>query len=219
MKAKNIFVLSSLALLGLAVATASIKSNNPLETKAGASHIVQFGPSYNSEKIGSYTNSWSVNCDGIKYNLENWNNNNNEWDYVKAGSKKDTSVATFSTTATFANPIENIVFTFDTWNTSNVSSTTLYTATDSSFKENLNSKSLSFKQGDNTVEINNPTSDLFYKLEISIKKSKNGIIQLSKVIFNEVNQSLLAPTNLSFDNSSKTLTWDAVENADSYELT
>ena len=85
MKAKNIFVLSSLALLGLAVATASIKSNNPLETKAGASHIVQFGPSYNSEKIGSYTNSWSVNCDGIKYNLENWNNDNNEWDYVKAG--------------------------------------------------------------------------------------------------------------------------------------
>ncbi|HBM70546.1 MAG TPA: hypothetical protein DD377_04185 [Firmicutes bacterium] len=220
MKAKNIFVLSSLALLGLTVTTASIKSNNPLETKAGASHIVQFGKSYNSKGISGYTNSWSVNCNGIKYNLENWNNNNNEWDYVKAGSKSSDSVATFSTTATFANPIENIVFTFDTWNTSNVSSTTLYTATDSSFKENLNSKSLSFKQGNNTVEIDNSTSDLFYKLEISIKKtSSNGPIKLSKVIFNEVNQSLLAPTNLSFDNSSKTLTWDAVENADSYELT
>ncbi len=222
MKAKNIFVLSSLALLGLAVTTTSIKSNNPLETKAGVSHIVQFGPSYNSTKISGYTNSWSVNCDGIKYNLENWNNNNNDskWNFVRAGSKSSDSVATFSTTSLFSNPIKNIVFTFDKWSASNLSSTTLYTATDSSFKENLNSKSLSFKQGDNTVEIDNPSSDLFYKLEISIKKSSsNGPIQLSKVVFNEVSEALPAPTNLSFDNSSKTLTWDAVENADSYELT
>lgn len=219
MKAKSIIVLSLFALLVSTVAVANI-SNQPKETNAGVSHTVQFGSEYNSAKISSYTSSWSVTCDNTKYNLANWNNNNNEWNYVKAGSKKSASIATFSTTATFSNPISKIVFTFDKWTSSSVTSTTLYTATNSGFTENLNSKTLTIVQGDNAISIDGASSDLFYKLEISIAKaSSNGIIQMSKVVFNEIEQKLAAPTNISFNNSTKTLTWDAVENADSYELT
>ncbi|MDY4899670.1 MAG: hypothetical protein SO194_02555, partial [Sodaliphilus sp.] len=56
-----------------------------------------FGKDYNSKAVSSYTDSWSATNAGFTVNLQNWNNNQNAWDYVKAGRKNEASVATITT--------------------------------------------------------------------------------------------------------------------------
>ena len=79
------FLLTLLCAAGLA--TASNAAVSELYT-------VQFGKDYNSEEMGSYENSWHVTCDGTQWDMANFNNNKNVWNYVKCGRKKGASVAT-----------------------------------------------------------------------------------------------------------------------------
>lgn len=56
-----------------------------------------FGNGYNSKSVSAYTETWSATNEGFKVTLANWNNNKNQWNYIKAGRKNNASVATITT--------------------------------------------------------------------------------------------------------------------------
>ena len=44
-----------------------------------------FGSSYNSGKVSGYTDTWYSTTSGFKVDIKNFNNNNNDWNYIKCG--------------------------------------------------------------------------------------------------------------------------------------
>ena len=63
-----------------------------MSAEESVAYTLKFGASYNSDPIGSYTNNWSATVDGFTWNIENFNNNQNNWAYVKCGSKNFESI-------------------------------------------------------------------------------------------------------------------------------
>lgn len=60
---------------------------------------IQFGEDYNSQKVNNYTTTWTATKDGKTWTLTNFNNNQNNWNSVKCGSKKNTSIASIASPA------------------------------------------------------------------------------------------------------------------------
>lgn len=170
------FLLTLLCAAGLA--TASNAAVSELYT-------VQFGKDYNSEKMGSYENSWHVTCDGTQWDMANFNNNNNEWNYVKCGRKKVASVATITSSAALPEKISSVTVTIDAITTKNVNSISLTVADDAQFNTNSATyTAANLATGDLPFTIDKPAANKFYKLTFDCAAaSGNGVIQLSKVVF------------------------------------
>lgn len=92
-----------------------------------------FSADNNSGPISSYTDTWKVTCDGLVWSVENFNNNKNGWDFVRAGSKKFASVAALSTDAAMADAITKVVVTLNKADASKVNSFKLIVASDADF--------------------------------------------------------------------------------------
>lgn len=149
-------------------------------------YTVQFGKDYNSEGVSAYNKSWSVTCDdGTQWNIANFNNNNNGWNYIKCGSKKEASVATITSSAALPEKISSVTVTIDTITTNNVNSISLTVADDAQFETNAATyTAATLAKGDLPFTIDKPAANKFYKLTFDCKKSSsNGVIQISKVVF------------------------------------
>ena len=159
---------------------ANITLSDPTATEK--TYTIQWGEEYNSAKIGSYTASWSVTCGGFTCNMANWNNNNNAWNYVKAGRKGNASVATIITAAAIPEAIKTVILTIDAITSSNVNSVKLYTSADgSSWSE---AGTFNKATGDQSIAISSPATNLYYKIEADCASgSSNGLIQVSKIVF------------------------------------
>lgn len=173
------FLLTLLCAAGLA--TASNAAVSELYT-------VQFGPDYNSEEMGSYENSWHVTCDGTQWDMANFNNNKNVWNYVKCGRKNVASVATITSNAALADKISSVAVTIDKMTVSSVNSIKLSVADNSDFTDavDVTADSKDFKAGGCTLNftVATPAANKFYKLIFDCAAaSGNGVIQLSKVVF------------------------------------
>ena len=173
------FLLTLLCAAGLA--TASNAAVSELYT-------VQFGSKYNSEEMGSYENSWHVTCDGTQWDMANFNNNKNVWNYVKCGRKKVASVATITSNAALADKISSVAVTIDKMTVSSVNSIKLSVAGNSDFTDavDVTADSKDFKAGGCTLNftVATPAADKYYKLIFDCAAaSDNGVIQLSKVVF------------------------------------
>lgn len=140
---------------------------------------VLFGSTYNSKGVSSYTASWSATNNGFTVNLANFNNNNNQWSYIKCGSKNAASVATIITGSAIDQAITKVVVTIDAITASNVTSIKLYTSSNNSTWTEAGS--FTKATGAQTVTLSSPTANLYYKVECDCKKSSNGILQVSKV--------------------------------------
>ena len=139
-----------------------------------------FGSSYNSQSIGSYTESWSATNDGFTVNLANANNNGNGWDYIKFGRKNNTSVGTITTASAIDKAVTKVVLTIDALTASKINSITLYTSTSGSLYTSAGT--FTKATGAQTVTLSNPTPNLFYKIEVDCASgSSNGLITISKV--------------------------------------
>ena len=138
-----------------------------------------FGSSYNSKGVQNYTSSWSSTTDGFTVNLQNFNNNNNGWAYVKCGSKSAASVATIITDAAIDEAVTKVAVTIDAITADNVNSIKLYTSTNGTSWTVAGTYDKS--TGDKEVSLASPTENLYYKLEFDCKKSSNGVVQVSKV--------------------------------------
>ena len=153
-------------------------------TESPKTYTLQFGSAYNSQKISSYTATWSATCDGFKWNIANANNNNNGWNYIKMGSKNAASVGKITTSTTMPESIKTVKMTVDAVTTSKINSIKLYVASDSSFTQNLQTISVTAATGDLEFTIPTPTANCYYKIEVDCQKgSSNGLISISKVVY------------------------------------
>ena len=140
-----------------------------------------FSANTNSGKVNDYTTTWSVTCDKVTWTMKNFNNYNNGWDYVKAGSKKNASVAEIITDSTMVDAITKVVVTVDKVTASSVNSFKLIVASDANFENVIETVSLNIKAGENTFSCTTPTANCYYKIVIDCKKASNGSVQISKL--------------------------------------
>ena len=133
------------------------------------------------KKISSYTSSWTNTCDGNTWKIENFNNNNKDWTYIKCGNK--TAASTAYITSEFAAPeaITKVVVTIDAITASSVNSIKLNISTSEDF---TSAKSIEVpkSKGAQTITIAEPNGNCYYQLAFSCKKgSSNGLVTVSKV--------------------------------------
>lgn len=141
-----------------------------------------FSADNNSGPISSYTDTWKVTCDGLVWSVENFINNKNGWDFVRAGSKKFASVAALSTDAAMADAITKVVVTLNKADASKVNSFKLIVASDADFTNVVEEVELTIAAGENTFALTNPTANCYYKLVIDCKQGTgNGFVELAKV--------------------------------------
>lgn len=139
-----------------------------------------FGSTYNSAKVGSYTDTFDATNSGFTVSLQNFNNNNNGWDYVKCGRKNNASVATIITKAAIDEAITKVDVTIDAITAAKVNSIKLYTSTDKSTWTEAGSYDAS--TGTQSVAVASPTANLYYKVEFDCASgSSNGLVTVSKV--------------------------------------
>lgn len=141
-----------------------------------------FSADNNSGPISSYTDTWKVTCDGLVWSVANFNNNENKWNYVRAGNKKFASVAALSTDAAMADAITKVVVTLNKADASKVNSFKLIVASDADFTNVVEEVELTIAAGENTFALTNPTANCYYKLVIDCKQgTANGFVELAKV--------------------------------------
>ena len=91
--------------------------------------------------VSSYTDTWNNNS-GTTLKLSNFNNNNKGWNYVKCGRKNAASIGTITTSSALSQKITKVVVVIDAVTTSKVNSTYLQVASDASFTQNVQNKSI-----------------------------------------------------------------------------
>lgn len=161
------------------------------DTKLAKVYNVAFNGTNNKNKINGYTDTWTNISDGITYEVANFNNNNNNWAYIKCGSKKFPSVASIATKTSLPEAIGKASLTIDSMTKSAVNSIKLIVSSDAAFGETsiIETHALDISkniQGKVDVTIENPTANAFYKWEFDCKQaSSNGVIQVSALSFTE----------------------------------
>ena len=141
-----------------------------------------FGTDYNDNSVGSYTETWTATNNGFTVSLANFNNNKNDWSYVKCGRKNNASVATITTSAAIDKAITKVEVTIDAITAANVNSIKLYTSSNGSSWSEVGSYTAA--TGAQTVSPASPAANLYYKVEFDCASgSSNGLVTVSKVDF------------------------------------
>ena len=158
-----------------------------------------------NNKVGSYTDPWTATKGDFSWEIANFNNNkwNNNWNYIKCGSKYDASVASIATSAAMDKAIGTVLVTIDKITAANVNSISLQVASDAAFsdvKETVKADKL--EKGDMEFTVSAPAANLYYKLVFDCKKgSGNGFVQVSKVAYYEQGKT---PTKVDISNTPET---------------
>lgn len=174
---KKILLISSCMLLSLIVGIGVSDKTNTAHAEETISKTLQFGSSYNSKKVSSYTDSWTATCDGFTWNIKNFNNNNNSWNYVKAGSKNGTSVATIETSTAITDAISKVVVQIGAVTSSKINSITLSV----NGGDAINPTG-TIATGDLTFDIDSPVENATYLLTFDCARgSSNGLVQVNQV--------------------------------------
>ncbi len=144
-----------------------------------------FSSSTNGSSVQDYTSTWTATIDNFTWTLKYFNNNQNNWSYVKCGRKNNASTATITTNSAIDKAITKVVVTIDALTASKVNSTKLEVASDAGFTSDLQTKTLANpKTGENTYEVPIPTENQYYRLTYDCASgSSNGLVTISKVIY------------------------------------
>ena len=146
------------------------------------SYTALFGSSYNSKSVSAYTETWTATNQGFKVTLANWNNNQNQWAFIKAGRKNNASVATI-TTEQINEALTTVTMTVDAVTTAKINSLKLYVSSNSSFTSPA-IYTASAAKGNVTFNISTPVANAYYKIEVDCASgSSNGLITVSKVVY------------------------------------
>ena len=196
-------------LLSLLVALAAAVSNDVM---AQAYKTLSF-PDDNAaaNKVGSYDKTWQAKVGTDVWTIANFNNNswNNDWTYIKCGSKKFASVASIRTDFAIDKAIANVVVTIDALkNTDKIKSVKLQVAADTTFttvEQEIAAEELAV--GNLTFTIPTPAANKYYKVVFDMAKaSSNGIVQISKVMYNEAGAVVLEPAGISYSRKQYDIT-------------
>lgn len=167
---RKIFTLLIVAIL----ATATSWAAEPYKTAL-------FGKDYNSKAVNGYTDSWSATNAEFTVNLRNWNNNQNAWDYVKAGRKNEASVATITTAKAIDKAINKVAVTVSDATVASISSTKLYVASDANFSKDVQTITVTPAVGTLEFVVPNPAANQYYKFEANCNPKSNGLITVKKL--------------------------------------
>ena len=195
-------------LLSLLVALAAAVSNDVM---AQAYKTLSF-PDDNAaaNKVGSYDKTWQAVVGTDVWTIANFNNNNwnNDWTYIKCGSKKFASVASIRTDFAIDKAIANVVVIIDALkNTDKINSVKLQVAADTSFntvEQEIAAEELAV--GNMTFAIPTPAANKYYKLVFNTEVAANGMIQISKVTYNEAGAVVLEPAGISYSRKQYDIT-------------
>ena len=195
-------------LLSLLVALAAAVSNDVM---AQAYKTLSF-PDDNAaaNKVGSYDKTWQAVVGTDVWTIANFNNNSwkNDWTYIKCGSKSFASVASIRTDFAIDKAIANVVVTIDALkNTDKIKSVKLQVAADTSFnsvEQEITAGELA--TGNLTFTIPTPAANKYYKLVFNTDVAANGMIQISKVTYNEPGAVVLEPAGISYDRKQYDIT-------------
>lgn len=132
--------------------------------------------------------AWTNTTDGLTYSIVNCANNNKQWDFIKAGSKKQDSIGTITTDSPFAEAIAESAITIDKVNVTYINSIKLLVSTSKDFTtDTTTSYNVNIAEGKQTTKITTPVANAYYRYVIDCKKaSSNGPIQISKITFTTV---------------------------------
>lgn len=148
---------------------------------------VLFNKDNNKKGVQGYKNDWTNVSDGITYNVENCNNNNNEWDFIRIGSKKNASVGSIATASPFAEAIAESTIKIDAVTSTSINSIKLLVSTSKDFTTDTTaSYDVKVANGEQITKITTPVAKAYYKYVIDCKKASNGSIQISKITFTTV---------------------------------
>lgn len=142
-----------------------------------------FGTSYNSKGVSAYETSWTSTVNGKKFNIVNCNNNNNDWEYIRAGSKNAAYVASIATAFASQEAITKIEITIDAITANSVKNLYVISSTSSDFSDKVEEVTVTKSTGTQTVEFTEPQAGLYYKFVMDCAKSSNGIIQISELAY------------------------------------
>lgn len=142
----------------------------------------QSSTDYYSNKV------WTNTTDGLTYSIVNCANNNKQWDFIKAGSKKQDSIGTITTDSPFTEAIAESAITIDKVNVTYINSIKLLVSTSKDFTtDTTTSYNVNIAEGEQTTKIKTPVANAYYRYVIDCKKaSSNGPIQISKITFTTV---------------------------------
>lgn len=166
----------------------------------------------NNNHAGVYTETWTAKIGDFSWKITNFNNNNwnNNWTYIKAGSKKVASVATIDNTTPFNKAIGKIVVGIENDVEARfVNSICLQVASDVNFSNVIETVKLTYyKKTDFVFNVSAPQANLYYRLKFDLKQgSRNGFVQVNKVEYYE-DASNKTATSLSFAAPSYTISKD-----------
>ena len=195
-------------LLSLLVALAAAVSNDVM---AQAYKTLSFpDDSAAVNKVGAYNKTWQAVVGTDVWTIANFNNNswNNDWTYIKCGSKKFASVASIRTDFAIDKAIANVVVTIDALkNTDKIKSVKLQVAADTTFttvEQEIAAEELAV--GNLTFAIPTPAANKYYKLVFETEVAANGMIQISKVTYNEAGAVVLDPAGISYSRKQYDIT-------------
>lgn len=142
-----------------------------------------FSKETNEKGVSSYTGTWTATIDKFTWSIANFNNNKNEWQYIKCGRKKTPSVASITNTTAFDQPVSRVAVTIDAVTPANVNSIKLTVhAGDVSSEATETIVAPEIKKGILEFDIAHPDAANVLQLVFDCKGgSANGIVQVSKV--------------------------------------
>lgn len=149
---------------------------------APATYTLTF-PDGNSKKVQNYTSTWSATIDNNTWSINNFNNNNSGWSYIRCGSKSAASTASIATDWAIEEAITKVTVTIDSITAASVNSIKLQVASDKNFNTVIGTYNIDRSTGDKVCTITTPTANCYYKLVFDCKKSSNGVVQVSKVVY------------------------------------
>lgn len=177
------------------VASASDASSATVSTSAtlsgGTTYTVLTNGANSSKGVQNYTSSFDISDDGLTLTLQNFNNNNQGWDVVKAGSKKSkagdpdkVTTATITTSDSIDEAIKTVTvsLSLDRGN----ATAKLYVASDDSFTSNLQTVDYgAVDTGDIIFTVPSAVANSYYKLEFVCTNTTttNGVISVSQVVY------------------------------------
>lgn len=162
--------------------------------------------------VQAYDKTWTAKIGDFSWEIENFNNNKwNNWKQIRAGRKKNASLAHITNATPFDKAIGKIVVDVEEdVPAKNVNSIYLLVASDAACSNVLEKvKLVYYLKGDFVFNISTPQANLYYRLvfDLTDRGSANGFVKVKKVEYYE-DASNKTATSLSFDASSYTISKD-----------
>ena len=156
-----------------------------------------------SKAISAYNETWKATIGEDVWTIANFNTNkwNNNWKYIRCGSKNFESVASITSPA-IDQPISNIVLTIDKITKSSINSIKLQVATDADCNNVTEEISAKIEDGDLIFKPTKSAANNYYKFVFDCQAGTgNGLIQISKIAYYKVGD---APQIVDITNTAET---------------